>query len=80
MIVKFRNSYGSERELGRVQTEQEVNKIINQFLEDHNYKSYYWQIHLTEDGVKVIDVGSWSEFFYIYLEEGETWNEINRCR
>ena len=77
MIVKFRNSYGSERELGRVQTEQEVNEIINQFLEDHNYKSYYWQIHFTEDGVKVVDVGSWSEFFHIYLEEGETWNEID---
>ena len=45
-------------------------KIINDFLESRNYKAPYWRI--TQHGNNIhIDVGSWSEFFRIELEDGE---------
>lgn len=56
------------RELGVVNSMDECYKLINQFLEQSNYKSYY--MRGWKDGERIkIDVGSWSEFFYI--EEAE---------
>lgn len=43
--------------------EAEASKKINQFLDEHNFKSYYTRTWNTEDGNKHYDVGSWSEFF-----------------
>ena len=67
MILKFDNSY-TEREIGRPQSEQEARRIIQDFLEKHNYKSYYTRTWV-QDGVKIFDVGSWTQFFKLYLEE-----------
>ena len=75
MIVKFQNSSGDEREIGRASDEKIAYQIINEFLADHNYKSYYMRSWITEDQVKIVDVGSWSEFFHIYLEDGESWGD-----
>lgn len=43
----------------------ETFKIINDFLDDHNYKSYYQRTWNKDDKTTVVDVGSWTEFFYI---------------
>ena len=40
-------------------------KAINDFLDDHNYKSYYQRTWKKDDKTTVVDVGSHTEFFYI---------------
>ena len=70
MKVYFENSKGKRRVIGEnVNTEQEVMKIIQDFLNEHNYKSYYtrtWH----EDGWTWFDVGSHTEFFLCDGEVG----------
>lgn len=70
-IVTFENSKGVEREIGRAKTMKEANDIIQSFLDAHNYKSYYWRKWLNNnDGTKIkVDVGSWTEFFYIFRND-----------
>lgn len=66
----FRNSEGNERVIAECETWQEVNKNIDQFIDDCNkkwpnrkpFKSYYTRSWV-EDGRTIFDVGSWSEFF-----------------
>lgn len=78
MNVLFENSYGERRKIGECSDEAEAFKIIKQFLDEHKYVSYYYRIWDTElDGCTYIkvDVGSWSEFFYI--SKGDDCNEEN---
>ena len=70
MIIKFENEFGEQREIGKAATREEANKIIHQFLKEHKYKSYYWRYAYHPNFIW-IDVGSWSEFFYIYPETEE---------
>ena len=58
----FENQFGERREIGRANTREEVYKIIDTFLKDHNYKSYYVRTWDENDGTHY-DVGSHSEFF-----------------
>lgn len=66
----FRNSNGDEHVIAECETRQEVNKSIDQFIDDCNkkfpnrkpFKSYYTRSWV-EDGRTIFDVGSWSEFF-----------------
>lgn len=66
--VYFEGSYGL-RKIDTVNTQQEVYAVINKFLLEHNFKSYYTNMYIVSDSplnqpaVKY-DVGSWSEFFY----------------
>lgn len=63
MKVYFENSEGQRRVIGEnVSTMQEVMKIIQNFLNEHNYKSYYTRTWY-EDGWTWFDVGSHTEFF-----------------
>ena len=67
--VTFENNRRIERTIGHAETEDEAFKIIDDFLDEHNYKSYYKRIsYIEEKCAKWIDVGSWAEFFYIYKE------------
>ena len=64
--VFFENSYGDKRLIGQSKDKEDAFRIIDNFLKDHNYKCYYkrtWQ----KDEYMIVDVGSWSEFFYIEL-------------
>lgn len=68
MRVTFKNAIGKERTIGTCETEKEAWKIINDFLKEHNYKSYYHRTSFIEELNRYwIDVGSWTEFFYVYL-------------
>lgn len=58
----FENQFGERREIGCANTREEVYKIIDAFLKDHNYKSYYVRTWNENDGTHY-DVGSHSEFF-----------------
>ena len=65
MKLIFQNSRGEERVIAEPQNKKEAVKEINKFLDDHNYKSYYMNVCEDGNGRLRIDVGSWSEFFYI---------------
>ena len=63
--VLFENSKGQKRIIGTVENEESAFKVINDFLDDHNYKSYYQRAWKKDDKTTVVDVGSHTEFFYI---------------
>ena len=44
--------------------ENDALDIISNFLEKHNYKSYYTR-YWKKNGKTIYDVGSWSEFFVL---------------
>jgi hypothetical protein len=70
-IVEFNNGH-SVRVIGETKDYKECSEIISKFLEDRNYKSRYWRHWVTEDKKKIqVDVGSWSQFFYISRSDNE---------
>lgn len=73
MKLIFQNSRGEERVIAEPQDKKEAVKEINKFLDDHNYKSYYMNVCEDDNGRLRIDVGSWSEFFYIEYMSLEEW-------
>ena len=63
--IIFENSRHEEREIGASVDMECAYKIIDKFLDEHNFKSYYKNVYEIEKGKTRVDVGSWSEFFYI---------------
>ena len=51
----FENSKGQSRIIGTVENEESAFKVINDFLDDHNYKSYYTRTWKKDDKTTVID-------------------------
>lgn len=86
--VTFQDSMNNERVIGYVsgldaaEARRAAKRIIVKFCEDHSYKSYYTRSTLmTHRGIpetEWLDVGSWSEFFYIYPTDYETIEELIR--
>ena len=74
MILYFKNSRGIRREIGQSETEQEIFKIIHDFLKEHNFTSYYTRYWTSSENTneRVYDVGSHTEFFICYNPDG--WN------
>ena len=66
--VIFENSRHEEREIGTSVDMEGAYKIIDKFLDEHNFKSYYKRV-CEESGRTKVDVGSWSEFLYIIESE-----------
>ena len=67
MILKFDNGY-NEREIGLPQSEQEAFQIMKDFMNERNYKSYYIR-SWTHENVTTLDVGSWTQFVKLYLND-----------
>lgn len=67
--VIFQNSIHEEREIGTAVDMDDAYSVIDKFLDDHNFKSYYKRVW-EENGRIKVDVGSWSEFFYVVKCEG----------
>lgn len=75
MILYFQNSEGIEREIGQPSTCSESYNMINKFLDEHNFKSYYIRVqreydtpYRKADKTKcryIFDVGSHTEFFIL---------------
>lgn len=63
--ILFENSKGQKRIIGTAETKDTAFKVIDEFLDDYKYKSYYKRCWNTDDKTIVVDVGSWTEFFYI---------------
>ena len=74
MKLYFQNSRGVDRLIAEPSNREEVVKEINKFLDDYNYKSYYTQV-CEDNGRLMIDVGSWSEFFYLEGMNFEEWSK-----
>ena len=70
MYLYFENSRGIKR-LITSGTEKECWMAKQGFLDGHNYKSYYTRVWEVEPGVRKLDVGSYTEFFYISDHELE---------
>lgn len=75
--VEFENGKGIRRKIGSVEDYQSAMRAITEFLRRANYTSYYqriWEISETE--IKV-DVGSYTEFFYVTKDNTNTsWSAI----
>ena len=69
MILYFENSSNKRRIIAKPDTEQEAVDEINKFCEERNFKIYYMNIWRNDEGLKVFDVGSWTEFFI--LDDGK---------
>ena len=70
MKVYFENSNKKKRIIADIPngTEEDACNAIKKFLDEHNYKSYYqrrYNIPVGGSTMTCIDVGSWSEFFYV---------------
>lgn len=53
-------------------SEKEIRTAIHCFLTDKKIEiSPYYRYWKTEDGVIMIDYGSWSNYFFIYESESE---------
>lgn len=78
MILHFINTNNSTRNrvIAQVSSEKEAYKEISKFLQEHNYKSYYTRTWYPKENIKRHDVGSWSEFFDLELEEGECFSKM----
>ena len=58
----FKDSRGNYQLLHENVKETEVGTLIQCFLDEHNFKSYYTRSWETENGI-MYDVGSHTEFF-----------------
>lgn len=76
MKLYFQNSYGEERLISEPKTVQECYLEINKFLDKHNFKSYYTRMW-EENGRIKLDVGSYSEFFYV---DGSSFQEFSNIK
>ena len=71
MKLIFQNSKKEERILAESDSLKECLDKIKEFLKEKNFKSYY-QRTWEENGRLKIDVGSWTEFFFL---EGISYEE-----
>lgn len=79
MILYFQNSKGIEREIGQPTTYAESISMIEKFIADHKFKSYYTIVQKEYDTVYqkvdksknryIFDVGSHTEFFILDVGE-----------
>lgn len=62
--IYFENSRKEWKEVG-AGTERECRKAMMEFLNSKHFKSYYSNEYDIDVGVRRIDVGSHTEFFYL---------------
>lgn len=74
MKLFFQNRYGKERLIAEPSNREEVNREINKFLNDHNFKSYYTRVW-EENNRLIFDVGIWSELFVLEGMNFEDWSK-----
>lgn len=67
MKVTFMDGRNEKVLAQNVTSQEEGFKVISDFLRTHNYKSYYVRYWRDEERKATqCDVGSWSQFFYLY--------------
>lgn len=63
--ILFQNSDNKTRVIGSANTQSEAFKVIDDFLAEHNYISYYKRTRKTDEKTTYVDVGSYTEKFII---------------
>ena len=77
MVVYFKDRNGNRHDNGRANDFQDACYIIRSFLHHRGYESPYWRF--SQEGAEVfVDVGSWSEFFYVQTGADFDLNEYLR--
>jgi hypothetical protein len=66
MKLYFENSTGYKRLIAEPKTREDAWKYIHVFCEERNFKIYYVRTWSNNDGAEVYDVGSHTEFFYLF--------------
>ncbi len=69
MKLYFKNGRDEKRLIAEPKTHEETTKEINKFCDDRNFKIHYIRTWIDSNGLKVFDVGSWSEFFLLNMED-----------
>ena len=84
MKVYFRDSRGNQRLLKEVTTKEDAIMVMQEFVNDHNFKIYYTRCWFAE-GYTWFDVGSYFEYFLVdknlmeqYENEQEEEKEVTR--
>lgn len=79
MKLLFEDRYGRYREIAEVVDKNEAATAIKDFLDAHNFKSYYtrnWVRDCENGAYLMYDVGSHSEFFCIRFDTHEEAHEF----
>ena len=84
MKVYFRDSHEKKRLLKEVETKESAWKVMQEFMDDHNFQCYYTRLWFA-DGYTWFDVGSHTEYFLVnenlmeqYEDEQEEEKEVAR--
>lgn len=70
MKLVFQNASGIERTIADVKDQDEAMIKIKKFCYERDFNIPYTRVW-EESGVKVFDVGSWSDFFKLYHNDSE---------
>lgn len=70
MKLVFKNSNNKKQDIADVQSEEQAINEIKKFCHNKNYNIPYISVayHMN---VIIYDVGSYAQFFYLYLENNE---------
>ena len=63
--ILFQNSNNKTSVIGSANTQSDAFKVINDFLAEYNYKSYYKRTRKTDEKTTYVDVGSHTEKFIL---------------
>ena len=66
MKLYFKNSRGIKRIIAEPETRDEAWKEIHKFCEYRNFTIHYVRTWKNQDDAEVYDVGSHTEFFYLF--------------
>ena len=61
----YHGNYENKEFIGEVETQGELNKLINDYIKKIKFRCYYNRQWLKDDGTLVIDYGSHTEFFFV---------------
>lgn len=75
MKLTFMKGQKVETELATTSSREEAEKIIHKFLDDHEFKSYYFKLSIFPSKT-VYDVGSWTDFFVLYNSDDVELNTV----
>ena len=65
MKLYFENSYGERRIIAEPETEETAMETIHAFCDERNFRIHYVRSWIDNEGFKVYDVGSHTEFFFL---------------
>lgn len=74
MRVLFKKNDCEEVLIAEPSSKEEVVATIKKYLKDNNYKYYYMSLW-EEDGRLKVDVGSYTEFFFVEGISFEEWTK-----